>query len=134
MIYFHFIYFSNLVLEENRMATEQEKANEAYGVWRTHLQTQLPILDKEIETEFDGEAFVRLPDQELDWKFETWARLQKILASGWPVENNIAEYQNRVPSSEWPDWVQKTYSVIRTKDSRRTCRQVIAQILEVIKA
>jgi hypothetical protein len=47
--------------------------------WRGSLVEKLQTLDKELEAKYDGEEFVRLPDAELDWKFDAWRRLQKLL-------------------------------------------------------
>lgn len=97
-----------------------------YDNWRVTLHEKFTGLHKALTEEFDSETFCRLPDKELDWKFDAWERLQNAVNSTAPP----AIFNDR---DNWPQWLVAVMKVLMTRDPDRLCRDVLTACIEHLK-
>lgn len=100
-----------------------------YGIWLQTITIKLKCLDKELEEKYDSETEVRLPDYELDWKYDAWRDLQDIFNDDVPPV--LSRFHRNYPQSEWNPLYQSVYKILMTKE-KRTCRDTVAKVLKVL--
>ena len=73
---------------------------------------------------------MRLPDYELDWKYDAWKLLQDIFNDDVPPV--LSRFHRTHPQSEWHARYQAVYKILMTKE-KRTCRDTIAKVLNALE-
>jgi hypothetical protein len=89
---------------------------------------RLRNLHEELTELYDGETFVRLPDKELDCKYDAWKKLQKILTETF-TEEWLDRYPKPHPHPEWPEWMTKAMAALVDTSYDRTCREVLIRTI-----
>lgn len=95
-----------------------------YTAWRKTLLVKLTALERELEDTYSKE-WCRLPDGELDWKWDAWMQLQNIMN-----ETMTQEIFNS--KDNWPEWAKQMWDILMIPDKNRTCRGVILSILPLL--
>lgn len=74
----------------------------------------------------NNKPFLRLPDIELDYKYDAWPRLQKLLDAD--INQRIAHLP--LP---YPEWLIAIKGVIQDSSSRRDCCYLIRRVFKILE-
>lgn len=103
-----------------------DKADD-YQKLRYTWHEDLTTLRVDIERTYGGEEdFLRLPDKELDWKYNSWQRLQNII-------NNRMTQQIFDARESWPAWLKQVWDILLFVDPHRTCLGVLYKIIPILE-
>ncbi len=104
----------------------KEKSTIDYTPWRETLRVKLTKLEEDLEKTYcEEEKFCRLPDAELDWKWDAWKQLQDIM-------NETMTPEIFSTKADWPQWATNMWTVLMVPQEGRTCRRVILGMLQYL--
>lgn len=92
-----------------------------YESIRVAFNNECKSLLHDLTEQYDSETFVRLPEPELEGKFDAWERFQKLIIRTLP--GDILTDKNN-----WPKWLTSVYTKLMERKKGRLCRDVLRSI------